>query len=67
MNGHKDNTERSPSTPGHLAPFDWDEFESRYEQALAGANNQEQELLEEFDRLVKVRGATSQLTLRISF
>ncbi|KAK1767185.1 hypothetical protein QBC33DRAFT_559309 [Phialemonium atrogriseum] len=53
MNGHKDNTERSPSTPGHLAPFDWDEFESRYEQALAGANNQEQELLEEFDRLVK--------------
>lgn len=55
MNGHKDNTATTPSTPGHLAPFDWDEFEGRYEQALADANNQEKELLEEFDRLVKVR------------
>jgi hypothetical protein len=54
MNGHKDNTDRSPSTPGHLAPFDWDEFEGRYEQALAEANDQEKELLEEFERLVKV-------------
>lgn len=54
MNGHKDNTAPSPSTPGHLAPFDWDEFEGRYEQALAEANNEEKELLEEFDRLVKV-------------
>lgn len=54
MNGLKDNTATSPSTPGHLAPFDWDEFEGRYEQALAEANNQEKELLEEFDRLVKV-------------
>ncbi|OIW24099.1 hypothetical protein CONLIGDRAFT_125620 [Coniochaeta ligniaria NRRL 30616] len=53
MNGHKDTTATSPSTPGHLAPFDWDEFEGRYEQALAEANNQEKELLEEFDRLVK--------------
>lgn len=53
MNGHKDNTATTPSTPGHLAPFDWDEFEGRYEQALADANNQEKELLEEFDRLVK--------------
>lgn len=53
MNGHKENVDRSPSTPGHLAPFDWEEFEARYEQALAEANNQEKELLEEFDRLVK--------------
>lgn len=52
-NGHKSNTERSPSTPGHLAPFDWDEFESRYLQALAEANHQEQKLLEEFNRLVQ--------------
>ena len=55
MNGHKENTATSPSTPGHLAPFDWDDFEGRYEQALAEANNDEKELLEEFDRLVKVR------------
>jgi N-acetyl-anhydromuramyl-L-alanine amidase AmpD len=55
INGHKDTAATSPSTPGHLAPFDWDEFETRYEQALAEANNQEKELLEEFDRLVKVR------------
>jgi hypothetical protein len=55
INGHKDTTATSPNTPGHLAPFDWDEFETRYEQALAEANNQEKELLEEFDRLVKVR------------
>ncbi|KAB5549812.1 hypothetical protein GE09DRAFT_1241537 [Coniochaeta sp. 2T2.1] len=53
MNGHKDTTATSPSTPGHLAPFDWDDFEGRYEQALAEANNEEKELLEEFDRLVK--------------
>lgn len=54
LNGHKDHTDRSPSTPGYLAPFDWDDFESRYEQALAEANNEEKELLEEFERLVKV-------------
>ena len=54
INGHKDTASTSPSTPGHLAPFDWDEFEARYEQALSEANNQEKELLEEFDRLVKV-------------
>ncbi|EGS18019.1 uncharacterized protein CTHT_0060330 [Thermochaetoides thermophila DSM 1495] len=46
-------TEKSPSTPGHLAPFDWDEFEARYEEALAAADRDEQELLREFDDLVK--------------
>ncbi|KAL1845302.1 hypothetical protein VTK73DRAFT_707 [Phialemonium thermophilum] len=53
LNSYKDSTERSPSTPGHLAPFDWEEFEFRYEQALSDANRTEQELLEEFDQLVK--------------
>ncbi|KAK3394384.1 hypothetical protein B0H63DRAFT_517518 [Podospora didyma] len=53
MNGHKEIAERSPSTPGHLAPFDWEEFEGRYEEALAEANRHEQELLEEFEVLVK--------------
>ncbi|KAK4237044.1 hypothetical protein C8A03DRAFT_35039 [Achaetomium macrosporum] len=53
MNSQKDTAERSPSTPGHLAPFDWDEFEARYEEALADANRNEQELLKEFEELVK--------------
>ncbi|KAK3301076.1 uncharacterized protein B0H64DRAFT_30198 [Chaetomium fimeti] len=53
LNGHKDPAERSPSTPGHLAPFDWDEFEARYEEALADTDRQEQELLQEFEELVK--------------
>lgn len=52
--GHREIAETSPSTPGHLPPFDWDEFESRYEQALAEANLEEQQLLEEFDQLVRV-------------
>ncbi|KAL2256657.1 hypothetical protein VTK26DRAFT_1346 [Humicola hyalothermophila] len=53
MNGQKEAAERSPSTPGHLAPFDWDEFEARYEEALADADRNEQELLKEFEELVK--------------
>ncbi|SPQ18820.1 937812af-434c-4b46-a050-150a1aa9d66f [Thermothielavioides terrestris] len=53
MNGQKESAERSPSTPGHLAPFDWDEFEARYEEALADADRNEQELLKEFEELVK--------------
>ncbi|KAL1909101.1 hypothetical protein Sste5344_004982 [Sporothrix stenoceras] len=44
--------ESSPSTPGHIPPFDWEEFEARYEHALAEMNGEEKELLEEFDRLV---------------
>lgn len=54
MNGQKEMGERSPSTPGHLAPFDWDDFEARYEEALAEADGHEQELLKEFEELVKV-------------
>ncbi|ORY55484.1 uncharacterized protein BCR38DRAFT_491112 [Pseudomassariella vexata] len=46
-------SQRSPSTPGHLAAFDWDEFEARYMHALADADKQEHQLLEEFDQLVK--------------
>ncbi|KAK3330169.1 hypothetical protein B0H66DRAFT_527537 [Apodospora peruviana] len=53
INGHKELAERSPSTPGHLAPFDWDDFEARYEEALSNADRDEQELLQEFDQLVK--------------
>jgi hypothetical protein len=46
-------SDRSPSTPGHLVPFDWDDFEARYEEALANADKEEQELLKEFEDLVK--------------
>ncbi|KAK4132580.1 hypothetical protein BT67DRAFT_385350 [Trichocladium antarcticum] len=53
MNGQKQVAERSPSTPGHLPPFDWDEFEARYEEALADADRDEQELLKEFEELVE--------------
>jgi len=53
INSQKDLAERSPSTPGHLAPFDWDEFEARFEEALAKANDDEQELLDEFENLIK--------------
>jgi hypothetical protein len=42
-------------SPGHIPTFDWDEFESRYERALSEANQQERELLEEFERLFKAR------------
>jgi hypothetical protein len=45
----------SPSTPGRLAPFDWEDFEGRYQRALADADQNENELLDEFEQLVKVR------------
>jgi uncharacterized protein YeaO (DUF488 family) len=63
MNNQKDAAERSPSTPGHLAPFDWDDFEARYEEALADADRNEQELLKEFEELVKVSPMTYGLRL----
>lgn len=53
INSQKDLAERSPSTPGHLAPFDWDEFEARFEEALQKANQDEQELSKEFEELIK--------------
>ncbi|KAI1857151.1 hypothetical protein JX265_011352 [Neoarthrinium moseri] len=45
--------QQTPSTPGRLAPFDWEDFESRYQKALADADQQESELLDEFEQLVK--------------
>lgn len=55
--------ERSPSTPGHLAPFDWEDFETRYEQALRDATEREVEHLEEFENLVKVSPVSLLLAL----
>ncbi|CCF45923.1 hypothetical protein CH063_14842 [Colletotrichum higginsianum] len=43
----------TPSTPGVFPSFDWEEFEARYEKALAEADEKERELLLEFDSLVK--------------
>lgn len=43
-----------PDTPGVLEPFNWDEFEARYEAALQEADEREQEILKEADALSKV-------------
>ena len=45
---------QTPSTPGIYLPFNWEEFESRYEKALLDADSHERELAGEFDLLVKV-------------
>ncbi|KAL8400085.1 hypothetical protein RB594_000479 [Gaeumannomyces avenae] len=42
-----------PTSPGQIPSFDWEEFETLYEQALAKANEEERELLHEFDSLIK--------------
>ncbi|KAK1994838.1 hypothetical protein LX36DRAFT_672882 [Colletotrichum falcatum] len=47
------NRSNTPSTPGVFPSFDWEEFEARYEKALAEADARERELLLEFDSLVK--------------
>lgn len=44
----------TPDSPGVFSAFDWEDFESRYTQALDKADGQEQELMREFDELVKV-------------
>lgn len=45
-------TQSSPSVP---EPYDWEEFERRYEEALREANEHEREILKEADGLSKVR------------
>ncbi|KAK1597471.1 uncharacterized protein LY79DRAFT_666748 [Colletotrichum navitas] len=47
------NNSNTPSTPGTFPSFDWEDFEARYEKALAEADGKERELLLEFDSLVK--------------
>ncbi|KAJ2978478.1 hypothetical protein NUW58_g7481 [Xylaria curta] len=50
----KRRSDRSEMTsPGHLAPFDWEDFEDRYEKALKEADDTEKQMLEEFGQLVK--------------
>lgn len=43
----------SPSTPGTLPNFDWDDFVTRYTESLAVADAEEQGFLEEFQQLVQ--------------
>ncbi|KAI1328874.1 hypothetical protein F5Y16DRAFT_367526 [Xylariaceae sp. FL0255] len=50
----KRRSDRSVMTsPGHLNPFNWDDFNERYEKALQEADANEKQMLEEFERLVK--------------
>ncbi|PTB68826.1 hypothetical protein BBK36DRAFT_154605 [Trichoderma citrinoviride] len=43
----------TPNTPGLLAPFDWEDFEARYEKALVEADEHEREILKEAESLAK--------------
>ncbi|KAI1827174.1 hypothetical protein F4861DRAFT_494301 [Xylaria intraflava] len=50
----KRRSDRSEMTsPDHLAAFDWEDFEDRYEKALQEADDKEKRMLEEFEKLVK--------------
>lgn len=49
------NEAHTPGTPDVLSPFDWADFEARYERALRDADEQEQEILKEAEGLSKVR------------
>ncbi|KAI1314290.1 hypothetical protein F5Y03DRAFT_336664 [Xylaria venustula] len=50
----KRRSDRSEMTsPGHLAPFDWEDFRDRYEKALQEADDKEKEMLDEFGQLAK--------------
>ncbi|KAK5631657.1 hypothetical protein RRF57_007371 [Xylaria bambusicola] len=63
----KRRSDRSEMTsPGHLAPFDWDDFNDRYEKALQEADDKEKQMLEEFGQLVKARTPTSAAALGIT-
>lgn len=41
----------TPSTPGQLPPFDWEDFEARYEQALRDADQEEEAMLQNAEKL----------------
>ncbi len=44
----------SPDTPDELEPFDWKDFEARYQAALSAANEEEKAVLKEAESLSKV-------------
>lgn len=44
----------TPGSPiGNLTSFDWEDLEARFEEALADANETEQGLMDEFEKLIK--------------
>lgn len=43
----------TPGTPSSLPDFDWDDLERRFEKALSQANQNEEELMAEFEALIK--------------
>lgn len=53
-NEHQTTNPETPGTPLVLAPFDWEDFEARFEQALKEAGEHEQQVLEEAEVLSKV-------------
>lgn len=52
--GQQSQNATTPSTPGTLLPFDWEDFEARYEKALQEADENERGILREAESLAKV-------------
>lgn len=59
LSAEQQNGRLTPNPPAVLGPFDWDEFEARYEKALVDADEQEREILKEAESLAKVRRVAS--------
>ncbi|QUC18467.1 uncharacterized protein UV8b_02708 [Ustilaginoidea virens] len=54
VENHHANVSSSPSPlPADVPPFDWDDFETRYERALREADEAEREILKEAESLSK--------------
>ncbi|KAL6904735.1 hypothetical protein GGI43DRAFT_288700 [Trichoderma evansii] len=53
LSAGQQNGNLTPNPPAVLGPFDWDDFEARYEKALMDADEQEREILKEAGDLAK--------------
>lgn len=58
-------SQTTPGTPGLLPPFDWEDFQDRYEKALADADEEEEAALKEFEQLSKVRTIATTILLTL--
>lgn len=58
-------SQTTPGTPGLLLPFDWEDFQDRYEKALADADEEEEAALKEFEQLSKVRTIATTILLTL--
>lgn len=63
LSAESQNGRLTPNPPAVLGPFDWDDFEARYEKALMDADEQEREILKEAESLAKVRNTASCLVI----